>query len=198
MFKIKLTQCLGIAMILFSLISVQIQAVTSTEVFSFHQKRVFVESGSYLGDGIQKALDAGFEEIHSVELAPHLYDHCCKRFSVNPNVHLYLGDSSIVFKTILEHIDEPVTFWLDGHYSACGTAKGNTYTPLLNELAAIAGHHIKTHTILIDDVRMFSTVEFDYISQATVLQLLFKINPKYKFYYRDGYQKNDVLVAEIK
>jgi hypothetical protein len=172
-------------------------AITTSEVFRSHPNRIFIESGSYRGDGIQNALDAGFEEIYSIELSPHLYHHCCKRFAGNKRVHLYFGDSSNVLSNILDEIDEPVTFWLDGHYSWGDTAKGNSNTPILNELAAIAEHHINTHTILIDDVRQFGAMEFDFIDENTILRMLLQINPDYRIYYQDGYQKNDVLVAEI-
>lgn len=183
---------------IFSLFAFQnIYSITTADVFRSHPNRIFVESGSYRGDGIQNALDAGFEEVYSVELAPHLYECCSKRFEGNPHVHLYLGDSSVLLESILSVINEPVTFWLDGHYSWGDTAKGNSNTPILQELAIIAEHPIKTHSILIDDVRQFGAMEFDYISHDTIVEALMKINPNYTLYYQDGYQKNDVLVAEI-
>lgn len=114
---------IGSVVALSLLITHSLFGITTSEVFKCHQKRIFVESGSYRGDGIQNALDAGFEEIYSIELAPHLHEVCAKRFADNPHVHLYLGDSSVVLKTILDEIYEPVTFWLDGHYSWGDTAK---------------------------------------------------------------------------
>lgn len=172
-------------------------SITTSEVFRHHLNETFIETGSYLGDGIQNALDAGFQHVYSIELAPHHYHRCCNRFAGNPKVHLYLGDSSVVLSQILQNINEPVTFWLDGHYSWGDTAKGETNTPLMKELAIIAEHPIKTHTILIDDVRQFGTVEFDFLKQDEILDMLRAINPDYIFYYEDGYQKNDVLVAKI-
>lgn len=172
-------------------------SITTTEVFLSHPHRIFVETGSYRGDGIQNALDAGFEEVYSIELAPHLYEHCCKRFEDNPQVHLFLGDSSKTLGSILELINEPVTFWLDGHYSWGDTAKGESNTPILEELKIISEHSIKTHTVLIDDVRQFGEMEFDYITHENIVDALLKINSEYVLYYEDGYQKNDVLVAEV-
>lgn len=175
----------------------EVSAITTSDVFRMHRKRIFIESGSYRGDGIQNALDAGFEEIYSIELSPYLYEYCCNRFDGNPNVHLYLGDSSEVLKLILSKISEPATFWLDGHYSWGETAKGLTNTPILSELSHIAEHSIKTHTILIDDVRQFGSMEFDYVNLNEIIKALLNINGNYIFYYEDGYQKNDVLVADI-
>ena len=56
---------------------------------------------------------------------------------------------------LLPKISEPITFWLDGHWSAGDTAQGDTNTPLLQELVEISNHHIKNHTILVDDIRQF-------------------------------------------
>lgn len=144
-----------------------IYSYTSSEVFEKHLNRVFIESGSYRGDGIKNALSAGFEEIHFVELAPHLYEYCTKLYENNPAVHIYYGDSSEVFNQILKTINEPVTFWLDGHYSWGDTAKGQSNTPLLNELDIISRHDIKTHKILIDDVRQFGQIEFDFLTKRS-------------------------------
>jgi hypothetical protein len=172
---------------------------TSSEVFHHHLKRVFVETGSYQGDGIQNALDAGFEEIYSIELSPRWFNYCTDRFQNNPHVHLYLGDSSTVLRMVLEEIDEPATFWLDGHCSLGNplTAKGDRNSPILEELDLIGNHGIKTHTLLIDDVRLFGSDEFDYVDKNEIIEAVKKINPDYRIYYEDGYVRNDVLVAEI-
>jgi len=170
----------------------------TVSTFKSHHHSIFIETGSYSGDGIQMALDAGFDRIYSIELSPVLYQECKQRFSGNPHVILLCGDSSVVLGEVLKEIDEPVTFWLDGHYSGSATALGNTHTPILDELALIASHPIKTHTVLIDDVRLFGTVEFDFIELDEILSCLRKINPDYTFSFRDGFIKNDILVAEWK
>ena len=61
----------------------------------------FIETGSFLGDGIQLAINSGFEKIYSIELGEHLYQHCKQRFANDPQVHLVLGDSSVKLKEIL-------------------------------------------------------------------------------------------------
>lgn len=175
----------------------KVNAITTAEVFSRHYNPIFVETGSQVGNGIQMAIEAGFQEIHSIEIFPAFYEQCCNRFKNNPNVHIYLGDSSIMLKEVLQQFDQPVTLWLDGHYSGGSTPKGKTNTPLLGELAAIADHPIKTHTILIDDVRCFRTSEFDFIELNEVIELIKQINPDYNISFEDGYVPKDVLVAEI-
>ena len=144
-------------------------ATTTQQVFEKYPNAYFIETGSAMGDGIQKALDAGFQTIYSIELAPHYYLQCVERFKNQNQVHLMLGDSSEILETLLQKIDAPATFWLDGHYSWGNTARGKTNTPLLKELEAIRNHPIKTHTLLIDDVRQFGTVEFDFLELEEII-----------------------------
>jgi len=171
---------------------------TTKEVFAKYPNKYFVETGTCSGGGVEKALVAGFKEVYSIELSPHYYQLCLQKFAGQKNVHLYFGDSSKMLPKILRQFKEPVTFWLDGHCSGGDTARGETMTPLMKELEAIRRHPIKTHTILIDDVRCFGTQDFDFLSQETVIKKIKKINPHYTITYEDGYQPNDVLVAYIK
>lgn len=171
-------------------------AWTNQNVFKKYKNKYFVESGTYEGDGITNALIAGFKEIYSIELAPYFYEKALKKFRKNKNVHIILGDSGTVLWEVIKDIDEPITFWLDGHYSGGNTGIGsNGYTPILQELDCIRRHHIKDHTILIDDVRLFGTAEFDFVTTDEILQILQEINPAYEFRYEEGCIHGDVLVA---
>lgn len=174
-----------------------IQASTSKAVFEKYPNKYFIETGSYTGTGIQMAIDAGFEKIYSIELQGSYYENCCLRFTFYPFVELLLGDSSNLISAILEEIDAPATFWLDGHYSEDDTAKGASNTPLLAELDQIGRHHIKTHTILIDDIRQFGLAEMDFITLETVIEKIRSINPEYTFSFENGYVPNDILVAKV-
>lgn len=173
-------------------------AETSSAVFKKYLKNTFVETGSLHGEGINKALEAGYKKVYSIELSPHFYQYCSQKFRDNPNVRILLGDSGTVLKEILQSMNEPVVFWLDSHYSRFGTALGDSSTPILRELEAIAAHPIKSHTILIDDVRLFGTVEFDFIELDEIIAIIKSINPNYSISFEDGYVPKDVLVAQIK
>ncbi len=166
-------------------------------LFNEFPNRYFVETGSLRGEGVIEALRTGFTEIHSIELSPHYHSYCKDTFSHLPHVHFWLGDSATLLEEIIQKIDKPITFWLDGHYSGTDTAKGSRNTPILQELAAIKRHPIKTHTILIDDVRLFSSEEFDHISLSTVKQLILEINPNYVISFKDAFQERDILVATV-
>jgi hypothetical protein len=176
-------------------------AWTTKEVFAKYPNQYFIETGSHCGDGIQAAIESGFCQIYSIELQEEFYDRCVVRFGLHPATsnqeHLFYGDSADVLALILQEIDAPATFWLDGHYSGEGTGRANSNTPLLKELELIARHPIRTHTILIDDVRCFGTIAFDFISLEEVKQKILSINPSYEFSFENGFVDNDVLVARI-
>lgn len=174
-----------------------LESTTTQQVFQKYPNKYFIESGSYIGDGIQMALQVGFQNIFSVELSLQLYQGCCSRFANNKNVKIYCGDSTQVFPEILKQIDAPATFWLDGHYSWGNTARGNTNSPILIELEIIKQHPIKTHTILIDDLRQCGTIEFDFVELDDIIQKVLEINPNYTITFENGHVPNDVLVAHI-
>jgi len=125
------------------------------EIFRKYLHPIFIETGSHVGNGIRRALDAGFKNIYSIELSYKFYKNCCLRFEDELQVRLYKGDASEVLPEILKDINEPVTFWLDAHYSGDDTAIGEHHSSLLQELDAIKQHPVKTHTILMDDIRIW-------------------------------------------
>lgn len=171
------------------------------ELFERYPNEVFIETGSYTGEGIQAALDAGFKEIYSIELSNSLWSYCMLRFNGKDNVHLLLGDSSKLLKRLLKKIRVPCTFWLDAHYSGGVTAKGSQDSPLIQELEIIEDHHIKTHTILIDDMRCWNMNEHGFDVREIVRRIT-AINDAYCFSAEDGIDinlnvyRNDILVAQ--
>lgn len=163
----------------------------------FAYNRVFIETGTYGGDGIRKALRAGFKEAYSVEIDPHLYNENMRQFSKKKNIHLFLGDSAKTLSTILKQIKEPATFWLDAHVFP--PIQGIQNCPLIDELEQIRQHSIKTHTILIDDLHCCGTDAFDGLVEEDLIAKLLEINPEYQFKHVPGgdqgeYPEN-VLVA---
>jgi hypothetical protein len=118
---------------------------------------IFIETGSYIGDGIQAAIDLGFKDIHSIELSEKYYELCKKRFTNNPNVTIHRGDSGVILPSIIKDKDEGITFWLDGHYSSGDTACAEKYcSPIQQELDAIKKYSHPDHVILIDDMKDFT------------------------------------------
>lgn len=137
-----------------------VKLATIKEYARLHESKVFVETGTYLGETTAACLDA-FEQLITIELDEKLYNNAAEKFSPYKKVSVYRGDSGDVLAEVLPSISKPTLFWLDGHYSEGFTAKGRLNTPILNELKHIFAHPIKGHTILIDDARCF-TGEDDY------------------------------------
>lgn len=72
---------------------------SNVDNFRQHLSNLFVETGSYHGDAIQHALDAGFKHVVSIELSPKFHAMCRERFKEHSKVHLFLGES---FKVLLK------------------------------------------------------------------------------------------------
>lgn len=162
---------------------------------------IFIESGSYCGDGIKAALDAGFKKIISIELSEYYFIICREMFH-QENVFLYKGDSIDVLPKILKDINEKCTFWLDGHYmSDPRTGNGIMPVPLWEELKNIDKHPIKEHIILIDDIRLLRNHDAEFknvpYNVCDVENFIYSINPNYKIHYEDGCVEKDILIAQI-
>ena len=167
----------------------------------FSYNRIFIETGSYVGQGIKKALNSDFDRVISIELSSKYFQKCKEKFKGNSRVELHYGDSSVILPKILSKISEPVTFWLDGHFSGKDTAGADNPIPLFDELRAISSHHVKTHTILIDDMRLvrsksneFKDIKF---TEEDIKRLLANMNSDYQFSYENGKVENDILIAEV-
>lgn len=170
--------------------------------FHAYKRDVFVETGTFGGDGIQKALDAGFNIIYSLDIDFNQIRNVRHRFKNTPNVHVYWKDSSYQLWDVIKDINEPVTFWLDAHNGFPDPNSTAKNTPLIEELEQIKWHPIKTHTILIDDMHCCGTLLFDFLEREDIVKKVLEINPNYKISFIPGGDAGEypinVLVAEIK
>lgn len=120
-----------------------------------YRARILVETGTYYGDTLQ-ALHRSFSKLYSIELSVELYRQAVLRFADYPKIWLWNGDSGEVIADVLECVDKPAIFWLDGHYSGGMTALGTEVTPVFRELKLISGHPLRAwHLVVIDDARLF-------------------------------------------
>lgn len=167
--------------------------------------RVFVETGTCDGKGVELAYQAGFQEIHSIELSEPLYQMAVDRVGKLSGVHLYLGDSAKVLPGILEKINTPCTFFLDAHYAEFPgtlTAKegeGWKITPLRKELEILKRFPLSAKSIImIDDIDGIAGPEMDQIGLSAVLKLLDEIysNNRYGITFEDSARKESLLIAE--
>jgi len=166
----------------------------SAHILRKYLNHVFVETGTYLGEGVAAALESGFKNVYTIELSMVFYEDAIKKFSKDDRVRLVHGDSSNCLWDVISGIREPITFWLDAHCSLGNTAKGEKMCPLIEELSVIAMHPIKTHTILVDDRRLLGS-QYMEPTEDDVVRALIKINPLYQISYEDGATTDDIIVA---
>lgn len=159
--------------------------------------RVFVETGSYIGDAIQQAIEAGYEKIISIDIDQKNIDFCKRRFDPLGVIQLICGDSAECLWDAIKDIDEPITFWLDSHWQLFeDEPKGDNPFPLLKELQQIARHPIKTHTILIDDILILTHPDVNNVTRKNIEAAIRIINPKYKISYVANPVVTNLLITE--
>ena len=127
----------------------------------------WVETGTYLGETTD-FLSKNYSFVYSIEPEKELYKNAMKKF-LNQNVELFNGVSEDIMPSLLLRLKGDINFWLDGHYSAGVTFKGNKDCPVEEELIAIKNNllNFTKVSILIDDVRCFlptNTTYSDYPS----------------------------------
>ena len=147
----------------------------------------YIETGTYLGHGIKDVLD-NYTNIHSIELSEKWYTYNVEQYKCNDNVKMYLGDSKKILPILLDSINEPVTIFLDAHYSGGTTAFGEEEIPLLYELEILKNRKYND-IIIIDDCRLlgksgicgispdhpiYPTMNYDWsgITEQTIISLL--------------------------
>ncbi len=177
------------------------------ERYSPPGKRAFIETGTYKGETVKQMLDYGFEWIRSCDLSMQNLEPEFEKLmaTLDPvKYQLVIGDSPDCIPVFLREAkkyfnDENVecTFWLDAH--ASGDIPGGAYggSPIVYELEAIAKDNVKTHTIFIDDRRLFGSGEWSYVKEQEALDVLKRINPDYKLIYLDGHLPDDVICATV-
>lgn len=135
-----------------------------------------VETGTNLGH-TPLALRGNFKTIYTIELFPRLHREAVRVLKPYPHIVCLRGDSLEKLPIVLNKLRAPALFWLDGHYSGPETGKGETDTPVKEEIEMIFENVLETgykHVILVDDARLFGgglfhTEEFkDYPSLAWV------------------------------
>lgn len=154
--------------------------------------KVFIETGTYKGDMVYAVLPH-FEKIYSIELDKTLSEKAQKRFAGYRSVSVVQGSSKDVLPEILRDVKQSCLFWLDAHYSGGRTAKGDTETPIMQELECILSHsYAADHVILIDDARCFVGGNDYPLIKEVECYILSKF-PNWVFYIKD-----DIIQAHKK
>lgn len=136
--------------------------VIKRKIIKFYTRKynlkILVETGTHYGDTLAD-LKNDFKILYSVELSQDLFLKAKERFKKEKHIRLIHGDSGVELKKIVEKLNQPVLFWLDGHYSGKGTAKGKKENPILEELKTIFDTNDLRYVILIDDARHFGSAK---------------------------------------
>lgn len=176
--------------------------VTLPKLKKWAQGSIFIETGSQEGWTMLEAKKYGFKEMHGIELKSEFYEFSKNLLKDLSNVKLWLGESPDVLKEICPNLTEQATFWLDAHASG-PNIPGGKYggCPLLEELEAINLSPYKNHVLMIDDIRLFGSAEWDYLYKQPVIDAIYRINMNYQLAYIDGEDdgtfSNDILVAYV-
>lgn len=155
-----------------------------------YKANILVETGTYLGDMVWAQLN-NFKKIYSIELDKKLWENAVERFRGSSHVTILQGDSGKVLKDVIKELNNIAVFWLDGHYSAGITAKGDKDCPIFEELEAIF-HSSFNHILLIDDARCFNGTG-DYPSIDDLSNFILSKRPKSHIEVKD-----DIIRIELK
>jgi FkbM family methyltransferase len=119
-----------------------------------HGLRVLVETGTFYGDTLFK-LRRKFDRLYSIELDPQLHERAQRTLGHLPHLGLRQGNSATQLAQLLPELTEPALFWLDAHFSAGPTARGEKETPIEEELLLLLRRPPGQNAVLIDDARLF-------------------------------------------
>ena len=158
---------------------------------------LFIETGTYNGDTIF-AMESYFNKLYTIEYSDKYYSNTKNKYN-GDKINFILGDSSIVFETLLPTITEKTIFFLDGHWSFGDTKRGEKDCPLVEEITHINNLFQNEAIIIIDDCRLFGThynEDWSEINKDILLNILDRrIN---KIYNLDSeYAINDRLIIHI-
>jgi len=162
----------------------------------------FIETGTLKGETIIP-LEPYFDTLYTIEYSEYYYNLTKNRYR-GDKINFILGDSSVVFESMLPTINEKCIFFLDGHWSGGNTGKSTVDCPLNEEITHINNLFQNEAIIIIDDFRLFGLdkssgklgEDWTNINKANLLAILnLRIN---KVYHMDSdMARDDRLIIHI-
>ena len=99
-------------------------------------------------------MEPHFDRLYTIEITEHYYNLTKSNYSGN-KINFILGDGYKVISELAKEIEEPVIFFLDGHYSGGDTGIGEKECPLYEEIQVINDLFRGEGIIIVDDYRLF-------------------------------------------
>jgi len=169
----------------------------------FDNYPTFIETGTYLGETILN-LEDKFTKLYTIEIKKEYYDNVRKTYK-GEKINFILGDSSLVLNNLCKFLENNSIFFLDGHWSAGNTGKGEKDCPLYEELNAINNNFKYQAIIIIDDVRLFGKgpnkgdeiCNWEDINIKNILKIV-ENRLEDSYYLDSNLDKNDRFILHIK
>lgn len=115
--------------------------------------RVAIETGTFQGKSAQ-ALQQIFDRVWSIELSPEIHQAAKSRLGHLDGLTFLNGQSSDVMPDLIASLDEPILYWLDGHWCEGAGPSEIKQCPILDEIEIVDQHpHAANSCILIDDAQ---------------------------------------------
>lgn len=164
---------------------------------------IFVETGTYLGETLQ-VMEPIFNKLYTIEIKEEFINNVKSRY-IGTKINFICGDSSVELEKLSSVLDDNTVFFLDGHWSAGNTGKGEKDCPLYEEVTGIANNFRHTGIIIIDDFRLFGVgpnttgeiCNWEEIKKDRIVEILGTRVEKV-YHFPSVYHPEDRLVIEIK
>jgi hypothetical protein len=132
--------------------------------------KTFIETGTARGESLAYAATRPeFTTLLSCEIEPLMVAGAVARFNEDGRIKILRMESSLFMRLVCRSGLPPALFWLDAHYPGadCGLAgyadeaDASLRLPLREELERIAAHRAGRDVILIDDLRIYETGDYE-------------------------------------
>lgn len=168
---------------------------------SAYRSDTFVETGTFHGAGVRRALEAGFGRVETIEVFEPLIRENRDRFAseiARGAVRIHLGDSADILGDVAAPIEGTVTYWLDAHIQTMnGAGVGREKCPLVSELRQIAQRRAgRGDILLIDDLRLIEDRRAGWaVDLGEMYRTLWEIDRSFMLCRIDGHVPGDVLAC---
>lgn len=116
---------------------------------------IFVETGTYMGEGVAVALFAGYNSVYSAEIDRVRYALAKRRREERgSDERLFCTPSVEMLEAVIPVLVAPVFFWLDAHDIDGRGEIG----PLREEIRVIGWMTMVEHVIAVDDVSLLPSM----------------------------------------